>query len=126
MRQGSNNADQPLPTISGAPTMGRFQHLRISVKKFVGTTHRRALYPVPTVEWDYGTRCWNDPFPRAQPRPASRIHQHPAAIRCLSGGQEPRPQLPGVDGILKPPGRSEEHTSELQSLMRISYAVFCS
>src|SRR3546814_2793690 len=23
------------------------------------------------------------------------------------------------------PGRSEEHTSELQSLMRISYAVFC-
>src|SRR3546814_2943338 len=27
----------------------------------------------------------------------------------------------GWDGIL----RSEEHTSELQSLMRISYAVFC-
>src|SRR3546814_8048686 len=24
-----------------------------------------------------------------------------------------------------PPGRSEEHTSELQPLMRISYAVFC-
>src|SRR3546814_5540719 len=29
-----------------------------------------------------------------------------------------RPQCP-------PPLRSEEHTSELQSLMRISYAVFC-
>src|SRR3546814_5716618 len=26
---------------------------------------------------------------------------------------------------LQPPQRSEEHTSELQSLMRISYAVFC-
>src|SRR3546814_3139666 len=25
----------------------------------------------------------------------------------------------------QPPDRSEEHTSELQSLMRISYAVFC-
>src|SRR3546814_4367582 len=25
----------------------------------------------------------------------------------------------------QPPSRSEEHTSELQSLMRISYAVFC-
>src|SRR3546814_2362075 len=25
----------------------------------------------------------------------------------------------------RPHGRSEEHTSELQSLMRISYAVFC-
>src|SRR3546814_2474200 len=29
------------------------------------------------------------------------------------------------DRILKFVGRSEEHTSELQSLMRISYAVFC-
>src|SRR3546814_6924883 len=29
-------------------------------------------------------------------------------------------------GIVHPPEqRSEEHTSELQSLMRISYAVFC-
>src|SRR3546814_9241821 len=31
------------------------------------------------------------------------------------GGKRQRPNL----------GRSEEHTSELQSLMRISYAVFC-
>src|SRR3546814_7321813 len=28
-------------------------------------------------------------------------------------------------GFLVPVRRSEEHTSELQSLMRISYAVFC-
>src|SRR3546814_5139683 len=28
-------------------------------------------------------------------------------------------------GGAQPGGRSEEHTSELQSLMRISYAVFC-
>src|SRR3546814_11426102 len=28
-------------------------------------------------------------------------------------------------GIAPRAGRSEEHTSELQSLMRISYAVFC-
>src|SRR3546814_9500679 len=27
--------------------------------------------------------------------------------------------------LLRQPSRSEEHTSELQSLMRISYAVFC-
>src|SRR3546814_7627613 len=31
--------------------------------------------------------------------------------------------LPGK--YAAPKGRSEEHTSELQSLMRISYAVFC-
>src|SRR3546814_5791386 len=30
-----------------------------------------------------------------------------------------------VLGVLIPNVRSEEHTSELQSLMRISYAVFC-
>src|SRR3546814_2123384 len=29
------------------------------------------------------------------------------------------------DESLSPPWRSEEHTSELQSLMRTSYAVFC-
>src|SRR3546814_8216569 len=29
------------------------------------------------------------------------------------------------DVLLSAPSRSEEHTSELQSLMRISYAVFC-
>src|SRR3546814_2632830 len=29
------------------------------------------------------------------------------------------------NGAVKKPGRSEEHTSELPSLMRISYAVFC-
>src|SRR3546814_1198597 len=28
-------------------------------------------------------------------------------------------------GIIMARGRSEEHTSELQSLMRISYGVFC-
>src|SRR3546814_7391947 len=28
-------------------------------------------------------------------------------------------------GLTHPADRSEEHTSELQSLMRISYAVFC-
>src|SRR3546814_3782998 len=30
-----------------------------------------------------------------------------------------------VDVTVEPVPRSEEHTSELQSLMRISYAVFC-
>src|SRR3546814_7347307 len=39
------------------------------------------------------------------------------------GDNASRITLPS-DLLLKP-GRSEEHTSELQSLMRISYAVFC-
>src|SRR3546814_1492981 len=38
-----------------------------------------------------------------------------------AGGLHLYRQQPGVLGAI----RSEEHTSELQSLMRISYAVFC-
>src|SRR3546814_7479952 len=37
-------------------------------------------------------------------------------------------KLPAEDAVricFEPDDRSEEHTSELQSLMRISYAVFC-
>src|SRR3546814_1581163 len=40
-------------------------------------------------------------------------------------GRKPRLRLRGEADDAAPPGRSEEHTSELQSLMRISYAVFC-
>src|SRR3546814_9293091 len=47
----------------------------------------------------------------------------PARGRREDFGHPPRP---GADVEQVPePARSEEHTSELQSLMRISYAVFC-
>src|SRR3546814_4131085 len=36
-----------------------------------------------------------------------------------------RRRWPTERDIVRMSGRSEEHTSELQSLMRISYAVFC-
>src|SRR3546814_2634195 len=42
------------------------------------------------------------------------------AVRML-----PTCSLPVGDGAKRVVTRSEEHTSELQSLMRISYAVFC-
>src|SRR3546814_4790092 len=48
---------------------------------------------------------------RTKPNPTNR----PA---CAS-------QTPARSDRYKPRNRSEEHTSELQSLMRISYAVFC-
>src|SRR3546814_4909414 len=50
---------------------------------------------------------------RAQRRGAGRTEEH----RTGRG--------PGAGPGLARAGRSEEHTSELQSLMRISYAVFC-
>src|SRR3546814_8201133 len=48
--------------------------------------------------------------------------QLPQALRCRSGGAEAAPSA-NLRGATR--RRSEEHTSELQSLMRISYAVFC-
>src|SRR3546814_7167227 len=46
----------------------------------------------------------------------AKIVERPAFKRALKVGD------PGLKPVID---RSEEHTSELQSLMRISYAVFC-
>src|SRR3546814_3304987 len=56
----------------------------------------------------------------ARSRHQNRFRAHcPALSSCV---QAKRTLAPAP---LPPTGRSEEHTSELQSLMRISYAVFC-
>src|SRR3546814_12912413 len=48
------------------------------------------------------------------------------AIPDNTTNRGPDPDAPGWVAAIFPAGsRSEEHTSELQSLMRISYAVFC-
>src|SRR3546814_9673919 len=47
---------------------------------------------------------------------------HEQAARPVA---ERRAEPRGRDDTVVQRGRSEEHTSELQSLMRISYAVFC-
>src|SRR3546814_10033659 len=48
------------------------------------------------------------------------LEQHPLPMLALN-----RSGLPPPPGSASYALRSEEHTSELQSLMRISYAVFC-
>src|SRR3546814_2745028 len=68
------------------------------------------------------------PFaPRQSPLPM-RAHlsgQHPAfARKCSRLGQGGTSRFRRLR-MVSPLARSEEHTSELQSLMRISYAVFC-
>src|SRR3546814_8639419 len=45
--------------------------------------------------------------------------------RAVAGGEDARHRHEDHADREIPWGRSEEHTSELQSLMRISYAVFC-
>src|SRR3546814_10490420 len=62
------------------------------------------------------------------PRPQSAaVDRH--LMGCAGDSQSHEPSdlvsLARVDVGRQPRTRSEEHTSELQSLMRISYAVFC-
>src|SRR3546814_5161634 len=57
-------------------------------------------------------------------------HWHKRVVRAgintiTTAGDNPPDRVIGEDDIVYLDLRSEEHTSELQSLMRISYAVFC-
>src|SRR3546814_5569125 len=60
-----------------------------------------------------------------------RGHEHDFFLRTVDEGRQVQltrdvRRLLDVDRVYRQSlGRSEEHTSELQSLMRISYAVFC-
>src|SRR3546814_8151361 len=64
---------------------------------------------------------------------AREVAGHAAAIagsgltarRTVVAADRQQPVLTGGVLLLQNLGRSEEHTSGLQSLMRISYAVFC-
>src|SRR3546814_2576207 len=69
------------------------------------------------------------PGPHKQPRRASAVHR-PAHVTISASDQRewPKQRIPALKGggyRCGDQARSEEHTSELQSLMRISYAVFC-
>src|SRR3546814_2434864 len=68
------------------------------------STRTDTLFPYTTLFRSGAKRSWRFPV-----RKASSVPRQPA-----------RP-----DGTGRFRCRSEEHTSELQSLMRISYAVFC-
>src|SRR3546814_9359420 len=59
------------------------------------------------------------------------VHEHTGVVHAEGGERGRDVELDAIDlavadvGRGEHPARSEEHTSELQSLMRISYAVFC-
>src|SRR3546814_3035267 len=86
--------------------------------------------PAPSVivqrrlPWTHSVRCHADAASR--PIVATGVSTRSNRISQSSGP----PMLPislekMTTSITQPTTRSEEHTSELQSLMRISYAVFC-
>src|SRR3546814_1357295 len=102
------------------------------------STRTDTLFPYTTL---FRSRC----RPRSGGR--ARAHSYGAGLSILehrrfhghrgSRGPSPDWKFPAMTLILDPQqqaartwfeslrNRSEEHTSELQSLMRISYAVFC-
>src|SRR3546814_4422509 len=115
------------------------EHVRfLQIVKLVGTADEIARYESPIgemVEKHFvGNQAWHrhhspssgthQPFRQffkvRNTRLGKAKHVQPAQIRlaCAAGQQCALPRE-------QPVPRSEEHTSELQSLMRISYAVFC-
>src|SRR3546814_2247378 len=77
-----------------------------------------------------GSTPTSRPIATISPRPSSQLAASTAGIEITppltvviagpSAAASPSPSTPPINT-----SRSEEHTSELQSLMRISYAVFC-
>src|SRR3546814_4874791 len=72
----------------------------------------------------HGTKSAHDWRPqddrRVAPEAGKRVGSGPPLRACIRALSEY-----GLHHAGRSSGRSEEHTSELQSLMRISYAVFC-
>src|SRR3546814_1295703 len=92
--------------------------MALLVLTFPAAMHGRSI-----VRSGRSSRCRpkRDCFPvmTIYPRRAKRLHgRRQSAVIALT-------MFMCMTGSLKLNLRSEEHTSELQSLMRISYAVFC-
>src|SRR3546814_4674706 len=75
--------------------------------------------------------CWTSRPSISGMRTSSRIQPCSVCLRFLRNstpethGVTEKPDFFSMKPVERRIERSEEHTSELQSLMRISYAVFC-
>src|SRR3546814_4290599 len=88
--------------------------------------HNTIRAPSPRTRSSASPRKWKGSG-RSRHRPRSRRSHPRLPEACVRSGR-PDQDRPGRRKVLvgiRNHHRSEEHTSELQSLMRISYAVFC-
>src|SRR3546814_7668038 len=114
----STRTDTPLPyaslfrsSLPQADQLARWAQKR-------GATILPSLPQVQKLAW----------FPGAPRRELTETIRQDAAGQALGDHILPLIQNDNpaaAEALLGPAERSEEHTSELQSLMRISYAVFC-
>src|SRR3546814_5047052 len=117
---------------SGGASLANGGSCRPALRRAPAPLHPRALGLAASCRSPTGR-------PRGDPRPAARPRRAAAGMRLLPALlAPPRPPLfhrraaPSRGGarpprrhVLRGAERSEEHMSELQSLMRISYAFFC-
>src|SRR3546814_4555185 len=78
-----------------------------------------------TVKVDVGTLAPGVAQDDLEPPKPAPIGPLGLAVRSMNADERSKAQVLSGGVTVISVGRSEEHTSELQSLMRISYAVFC-
>src|SRR3546814_7911622 len=102
-----------------APVPNPLQHFRFIGRAFHGLQDRGG----GMLEWNVQIRC-NQPFGHQR---NDVIHMRIRIDIVQANPRAEASQFARKVGHMRTylPLRSEEHTSELQSLMRISYAVFC-
>src|SRR3546814_4891480 len=88
------------------------------------STRTDTLFPYTTLFRSTGTQ-WRQIWPRHYVHRWRARHRHGSGETLMSIGRLNHVGIatPSIEKSVEM--RSEEHTSELQSLMRISYAVFC-
>src|SRR3546814_5774350 len=89
---------------------------------------QKTAYEMRISDWSSYVCSSDLPLLRRRRGHRGRAYARPWSCRRHRGRHsQPTPGLPrrDVTAVRLLQGRSEEHTSELQSLMRISYAVFC-
>src|SRR3546814_5496905 len=83
------------------------------------STRTDTLFPYPTLFRSRTAQSSDKPAKFCSVETLSRMSSPPPLVSTLA---TPSSMMSPSAGVTL---RSEEHTSELQSLMRISYAVFC-
>src|SRR3546814_6567073 len=92
---------------------------RLAERGFYSRPVRRSSLELPPAAQDGVAQC-------AQPQIDREQYRRPDQIRRIGDAEKGVAKAGnGVEERVQVADRSEEHTSELQSLMRISYAVFC-
>src|SRR3546814_8769050 len=104
---------------------------RIAIDIRVAAADWRAAFDNPAAAIRKAVRAaLKDEIPRGSVTGLSILLTDDAEMRKLNAGWRAKDKPTNVlsfpaEAAIDPAARSEEHTSELQSLMRISYAVFC-